>query len=272
MYGRVKTVGHTHGRVPGCASAQDVCVGHTHQHTWQWLSRGTHSHPLCHTWGVEPSAFHMPHSPTSACPSHPPFSLLTHRRHAHTTHSAAVGAPLCGMGQRVAAISPHSGPGPSLPDGHSPATQGASVGLFSPSLSLCFSSWSLPLSAITPLTPSWLSCPAHHTGVWEISWLRAQWVEAPGMGSQLCCGLQDSLAAPQVIAGITIKVSTQPSHTTMEVGGQLYQDPSAWWHEKKCDFQGPQLGWDRETHRHTRLLHSAPSPQTQGAGSPSGNN
>lgn len=50
------------------------------------------------------------------------------------------------------------------------------------------------------------------------------------MGSQLCRGLQDSLPAPQVITDITIEVSTQPSHTTVEVRGQLYQDPSAWWH------------------------------------------
>lgn len=50
------------------------------------------------------------------------------------------------------------------------------------------------------------------------------------MRSQFCCGLQDSLATPQIITGITIKVSAQPGHTTMEVGGQLYQHPGAWWH------------------------------------------
>lgn len=53
------------------------------------------------------------------------------------------------------------------------------------------------------------------------------------MGRELCCGLQNSLAAPQVVTGITIEVSTQPRHTTVEVGGQLYQHPGAWWHYKK---------------------------------------
>lgn len=66
--------------------------------------------------------------------------------------------------------------------------------------------------------------------MWQVSWLRAQGIEAPGMRSQFCCGLQDSLATPQIITGITIKVSAQPGHTTMEVGGQLYQHPGAWWH------------------------------------------
>lgn len=95
---------------------------------WQWLSRGTHSHPLCHSCEVEPLACHIPHpTPTSACPLHPPHSLLTHKHHTHTTHNTAAGAPLCGMEQRLAAISPHSVPGPSSPDGHSPATQGTFV-------------------------------------------------------------------------------------------------------------------------------------------------
>lgn len=66
--------------------------------------------------------------------------------------------------------------------------------------------------------------------MWQVPWLRAQGIETPGVGSQLCRGLQDSLPAPQVITDIIIEVSTQPSHTTMEVRGQLYQDPSAWWH------------------------------------------
>lgn len=77
-----------------------------------------------------------------------------------------------------------------------------------------------------PLSPSydtptslWLPCPAHCTGMWQVSRLRAQGIETPGMGGKLCGGLQDSLAAPQVITGITIKVSTQPSHMTLEVGG-----------------------------------------------------
>lgn len=47
------------------------------------------------------------------------------------------------------------------------------------------------------------------------------------MGSKLCCGLQNPLAAPQVVTGITIEVSTQPSHTAVEVGGQPYQHPGA---------------------------------------------
>lgn len=99
-------------------------------------------------WSCQP-IIHPPHTPyTSACPFHPPHSLLTHKHRTHTTHSTAAGAPLCGTGQRLAAISPHSVPGPSLPDGHSPATQGTFVDLpplpLPPSLLL---SLSPPISA-----------------------------------------------------------------------------------------------------------------------------
>lgn len=50
----------------------------------------------------------------------------------------------------------------------------------------------------------------------------------PGVGSQLSCGFQDPLAAPQVITGISIKVPAQTRHTAPEVRGQLHQDPGAW--------------------------------------------
>lgn len=47
------------------------------------------------------------------------------------------------------------------------------------------------------------------------------------MSGQLSSGLQGSLAAPQVVTGIAIKVSTQPSHRATELWEQLYQDPGA---------------------------------------------
>ena len=48
------------------------------------------------------------------------------------------------------------------------------------------------------------------------------------MGGQFSCGLQDPLAAPKVVTGISIEVSTQASHPAAELGGQLHQDPGAW--------------------------------------------
>lgn len=221
MSGRIERGGHTHGRVPGCANARGICAGRTHAHTRQWPSRDTHSRPPCRSCGVEPSAYHTPrslHTPQHARGARP-SAFLTHRRRTHTTHSAVAGAPPCGMTQRSASISPHSGPEPSSPGGCSPTAQGASVNLPRP-------------STHTPTSLS-LPRPAHRTGVRHVSWLGAQGIETPGMGSELCSGLQNSLAAPQVVTGITIEVSTQPSHTTVEVGGQLYQHPGAWWHYKK---------------------------------------
>lgn len=114
--------GHTHGRAPGCASAQRAHAGHTHLHTWQWPSRDTHSHPPNHSCGRDCSA---PGPPPHPQPTHshpvPRLAPLTRRHHAHTARSAAVGAPLHGTGQRATVASPRSGRGPSWPGGRSPA-------------------------------------------------------------------------------------------------------------------------------------------------------
>lgn len=48
------------------------------------------------------------------------------------------------------------------------------------------------------------------------------------MGGQLSSGFQDALAAPQVVTGISIKISTQPRHAAVELRGQPHQDPGAW--------------------------------------------
>lgn len=130
-YGRIARGGHTHGRVPGCANAHGVGAGHTHAHMRQWLSRGTHSHPLCRScgWSHRPIIHPAPYTHLSTPMAPTPRPLLTHRHRTHTTHSAVAGAPPCGMRQRLASISPHSGPEPSSPGGCSPAAQGASVSL-----------------------------------------------------------------------------------------------------------------------------------------------
>ena len=50
--------------------------------------------------------------------------------------------------------------------------------------------------------------------MWQVPGLGAERAEAPGVGRQLSRGLQDSLAAPQVVTGIP----NQSLHTTPHHG------------------------------------------------------
>jgi hypothetical protein len=182
--------------------------------------RHSQSPPESQLWEETVSSVPSPHLGTSTAPHFWPV-LLTRRRHTHTTRSVAVGALPCDTGQRVAAASPHTGTGPRLHDERSPTTQGTSP-------TLC-DGWIPPQpSPLAPHLPSGHPAPAHSAGVRQVSWLRAERTEAPRVGGQLRCGLQDSLAVPQVITGITVKISAQPSHTATEVGRQLYLYPGAW--------------------------------------------
>lgn len=141
------------------------------------------------------------------------------------------------MMRRGAAAAPRSGPEPSQPGVCSPAGTG----------------WHLQHSGLADTLPSPASrnLPScfptltHHAGMWQVSWLRAEGAEAPGVGSQFSCGLQDALAAPQIITGISIKVTTQPSHATTELRGQLHQDPSPWWQAAWLKVMPQALIWAR---------------------------
>lgn len=223
--------GHTHGRAPGCASARRAHAGHTRPHRWQWPSRDTHSHPLNRSCGRDSSPpGPPPHPQLTHSHAVPRLAPLTRRRHAHTTRSAAVGAPPRGTGQRATAAAPRSGREPSRPGGRSPAGT-------APWTSQTPSASTQPLDPPLPPCPAdFCSCPlpsphpthAHGAGVWQVSRLRAERIQVPGVGSQLSGGLQDPLAAPQVITGISIEVPAQTRHTAPEVRGQLHQDPGAW--------------------------------------------
>ena len=125
------------------------------------------------------------------------------------------------MMRRAAAAAPHSGPEPNQPGVRSSAGTGWHLQHSGPADTL-------PSPASGNL-PSCFPARTHRAGVWQVSWLRTEGAEAPGVGGQFSCGLQDALAAPQIITGISIKVTTQPSHATTELRGQLHQDLSPWW-------------------------------------------
>ena len=190
--------------------------------------RHSQSPPESQLWegAVNPTTTPPPTQP------HPPWvprpAPLTRRHHTHTARSAAVGAPPRGTGQRVAAALPRSGRGPSRHGAHSPAGMPP---------------WTSqtpvqhPTSGTTPHPGFRLLPPStfprspthpHGTGVQQVPWLRAERTEAPGVGSQFSGGLQDPLAAPEVVTGVSIEVSTQASHPAAELGGQLHQDPGTW--------------------------------------------
>lgn len=218
--------GHTHGRAPGCASARGARAGHTRLRRRQWPSRDTHSRPPNRSCERHCSAAGPPPRPLPVFPPIPRLARLTRRHHTHTTRSAAVGAPPHGSGQRGAAASPRSGHGPSWPGGRSPVGTGPWTSQTPPTAPR--PAPQVACSSPDPLTPFPLPAHAHGAGVWQVSWLGAERTQVPGVGSQLSSGFQDALAAPQVVTGISIKISTQPRHATVELRGQLHQDPGAW--------------------------------------------
>ena len=178
---------------------------------------GGSGQPPCHAPADHP---HPPQVPRPA--------PLTRRHHTHTARSAAAGAPPRGTGQRAAAAPPRSERGPSRPGGRSPAGMPPWTSQTPPQHPASGTTPHPGFQQLPPSTLPPLSSHPHGTGVWQVPWLWAERTEAPGVGGQFSCGLQDPLAAPKVVTGVSIEVSTQASHPAAELGGQLHQDPGAW--------------------------------------------
>lgn len=201
------------------------CRAHSSAYAAMAEQRHSQSPPESQLWegAFSPSTPSLPLATVTPSPIPSP-APLTRRRRTHTTRSVAVGAPPRGIGQRAAAALARSGREPSWPGGRSPA---GTAPWTSQTQMQHPASGTPPGFCSCSHLPSPFPAHAHSTGVWQVPWLGTERTEAPGVGSQLSCGLQDSLAAPKVVTGISIKVSTQPSHTASKLRGQLQQDPGA---------------------------------------------
>ena len=167
---------------------------------------------------------------------------LTHKHQRHTSHNTAGKAPQHGIERRVPESGWHTFSWPRSSCGGSAEQDKERAG--NALLHLCLwekakldfwqnwfarqpktcSSKCVCVCVCTYVYVCMYLCWTHSTGVSEVlvCHIRAGGADLPGVSKQLGSGLHDALSCRKVILCVSIKVSTQPSNPTPQVGRNTY--------------------------------------------------